>query len=234
MAFKSTTKPDAMTRQHYVIVEDGEPSVILETPAKVESVSNALDFAASHGTQVSPTHKEMLRLLRAKFLERGVTLDAMIDTMESARTSATNRYGFPDHKVRLDAVKLEATMLGIIGTSALAAVEETKAEQHAAFTRSDLAGKDRKEIVSEVLRRIEVAKSKGALRDEDVVLKPEQVDKLASFSRAAVGEEVASVVSLKTRRGTKINPHKTGVQVELDMNNHEKASEAFLEAIDGE
>ena len=225
----SKDKQEALTRQYHVLIEDGEADVVLETPAKVDAAAGAVVHAAAKGVSIGQSHKDMLRLLRVRFAERGVTIDSMIDTMESARTGATNRYGFPDHKIRLEAVKLEATMLGIIGSSALAAVEETKAEQHASFTRADLAGKDKRANIGEILRRIEVAKSKGALRDEDVILKPEQVDRLASFSRASVGESVDAAVSLKARRGTKINPQKAGVAIESDDNSFEKKAEELIE-----
>lgn len=225
----SKDRQDAATRQHHVIIEDGEATVVLETPAKVMATTAAVSRSASSGAAIGASHKDMLRLLRAKFAERGVTVDCFIDTMEAARTKATTRDGLPDHKMRLEAVRLEATMLGIIGTSALAAVEETKAEHHAAFTRADLAGKDKRENISEILRRIEIAKSKGALRDEDVEVNPDHVDKLAAFSRASVGEDVGAVVSLKTRRGTKIDPRVAGVLIESDLSEYEKSAEEKVE-----
>lgn len=185
----------------HIIMEEGEPQKVVETTAAVSAAMRSAEFSSATGKPMGQKHMGITALMRAKFAERGITVDSLIDTFEEARNTARNRDGLPDHKIRMEAAKTEAVMMGLLG--------ERKEEQQApttsaTFTQAELSGKSNDEIVASVLRKLQIAQSKGTLSPEDVVVRPEQVESLSKFSQAAVGNNVESHISLRTRPGSKV------------------------------
>lgn len=59
------------------------------------------------------TGNEVASLVRRAMMQRGIGINDFLDTFETARTTAQTSDGRPDHKIRMEAAKIEMTIAGI-------------------------------------------------------------------------------------------------------------------------
>lgn len=211
----------------HVVVEEGAAIKVCESEQAVTSALAASKRSAATGVPVPAKHMGIQALVRARMAERGITVDSILDTLEDARTSASNRLGDPDHRVRIEAAKIEATMSGLMGE--VKGQQEEKPASAATFTQAELKGRSSDEIIAMTLRKLHVAQSKGQLKEDDIEIRPEQVESLSRFSQAAIGNVVEGDISLRTRPGSKVHSSEFDFAVEGFITKEEVQAELITE-----
>jgi hypothetical protein len=231
LTINTKARKRASTAKHHAFVENGDVRMIVETEAKTEAFVGAVSRSTATGAPISPKHRDIRDLVRARFAAKGVTLDSLIDTLEDARLTATRGTNSePDHKTRMEAVKIEASMMGLTDDKATPTAQASDA---ATFTAEELKGKSRDEIVASVLRKLRVVQSNGSVAEEDIVVDLKSVETLSRYSKAAVGHKVAGDVSVKIRPGSKIDPLSLGeASVESTSLEFDDKTNARLDATD--